>query len=115
MIKSNMYKRYLFPGEIIQYAVWLYFRFNLIHRDMEDLLAQRGVVVTHESIRLWYNKFGSKYAARLRRKHQGYGDIFFIDEVFIKIDGRQRYLWRDAKAAKRFLNTHAAVYNLFNH
>lgn len=119
MTNSNIYKRYRFPPAIIQYAVWLYFRFNLSHRDIEDLLAQRGIVVTHESIRLWCNKFGSKYAARLRRKHQGYGDTFFIDEVFIKIDGKQRYLWRavdqdgevvdvflqsrrDAKAAKRF-------------
>ena len=114
-----MYKRYRFPAEITQYAVWLYFRFNLSHRDIEDLLAQSGVIVTHESIRLWCNKFGSKYAARLRRKHQGYGDTFFIDEVFIKIDGKQHYLWRavdqdgevvdvflqkkrDGKAAKRF-------------
>ena len=114
-----MYKRYRFPPEITQYAVWLYFRFNLSHRDIEDLLAQRGINVTHESIRLWCNKFGSKYAARLRRKHQGYGDTFFIDEVFIKIEGKQRYLWRavdqdgevvdvflqqrrDAQAAKRF-------------
>lgn len=114
-----MYKRYRFPPEIIQYAVWLYFRFNLSHRDIEDLVAQRGIIVTHESIRLWCNKFGPKYAARLRKKHQGYGDTFYIDEVFIKILGKQRYLWRaidqdgevvdvffqerrDAKAAKRF-------------
>jgi putative transposase len=119
MNKSTMYKRYRFPAEITQYAVWLYFRFNLSHRDIEDLLAQRGVIVTHEWIRLWCIKFGSKYAARLRRKHQGYGDTFFIDEVFIKIDGKQHYLWRavdqdgevvdvflqkkrDGKAAKRF-------------
>ena len=61
---------------------------------IEDLLAQRGIIVTHESIRLWCNKFGSKYASRLRKKHQGYGDTFFIDEVFVKIDGKQRYLWR---------------------
>ena len=114
-----MYKRHRFPAEIIQYAVWLYFRFNLSHRDIEDLLAQRGIIVTRESIRLWCNKFGSKYAARVRKRHQGYGDTFFIDEVFIKIDGEQHYLWRavdqdgevvdvflqrrcDAKAAKRF-------------
>ena len=94
MNTSTIYKRYRFPPEIIQYAVWLYFRFNLSHRDIEDLLAQRGIIVTHESIRLWCNKFGSKYAARLRRRHQGYGDTFFIDEVFIKIDGKQHYLWR---------------------
>ena len=81
MNKAKMYKRYRFPPEIIQYAVWLNFRSNLSHRDIEDLLAQRAIVVTHESIRLWCNKFGSKYAARLRKRHQGYSDTFFIDEV----------------------------------
>jgi len=124
---KNLYKRHRFPAEIIQYAVWLYHRFNLSHRDIEDLLAERGIVVSHESIRLWCNKFGSKYAKRLRRRHQGFGDTFYIDEVFIKIDGKQLYLWRavdqdgeavdiflqarrDGKAAKRFfrrlLNKH---------
>jgi putative transposase len=71
MAKSNMYQRYWFPPAIIQYAVWLYFRFNLSRRDIEGLLAQRGIVVTRESIRLWCNKFGSKYAAMLRIRHQG--------------------------------------------
>ena len=119
MNKSNIYKRYRFPSEIIQYAVWLYYRFNLSHRDIEDLLAERGINVTYETIRLWCNKFGPKYATRLKRKHRGYGDTFFIDEVFIKIDGQQHYLWRavdqdgevvdvflqakrDGAAAKRF-------------
>ena len=114
-----MYKRYRFPPEIIQDAVWLYFRFNLSHRDIKDLLAQRGIIVTRESIRLWCNRFGSKYATRLRRKHQGYADTFFIDEVCIKIDSKQCYLCRavhqdgevidvflqnrrDANPAKRF-------------
>jgi len=114
-----MYKRHRFSPEIIQYAVWLYHRFNLSHRDVEDLLAERGIVVSYESIRLWCIKFGSKYAKRLRRRHQGYGDTFFIDEVFVKIQGKQHYLWRaidqdgevvdvflqrrrDGKAAKRF-------------
>ena len=115
----GLYKRHRFPPEIIQYAVWLYLRFNLSHRDIEDLLAQRGNTVTHESVRLWCNKFGPQYARRLRRNHRGYGDTFFIDEVFVKIEGKQHYLWRavdqdgevvdvslqarrDAKAAKRF-------------
>ena len=119
MKNSNTYKRYRFPSEIIQYTVWLYYRFNLSHRDIEDLLAERGIYVTYESIRLWCNRFGSKYAARLKRKHRGYGDTFFIDEVFIRIDGKQHYLWRavdqdgevvdvflqkrrDGAAAKRF-------------
>ena len=116
---TTMYKRHRFPPEIIQYAVWLYHRFSLSHRDIEDLLAERGITVSYESIRLWCNKFGLKYVRRLRKKHQGYGDTFFIDEVFVKIDGRQYYLWRavdqdgeivdiflqrrrDGKAAKRF-------------
>jgi putative transposase len=124
---NNQYKRHRFPPEIIQHAVWLYYRFNLSHRDIEDLLAVRGIVVSYESVRLWCNKFGPKYARRLKRRHQGFGDTFFIDEVFVKIGGIQHYLWRavdqdgevvdvflqsrrDGKAAKRFfrrlLKTH---------
>ncbi len=116
---TTLYKGHRFPPEIIQYAVWLYHRFSLSHRDIEDLLAERGITVTYESIRLWCIKFGLKYVRRLKKKHQGYGDTFFIDEVFVKIDGRQHYLWRavdqdgeivdvflqrrrDGKAAKRF-------------
>jgi putative transposase len=90
----NIYKRHRFPSEIISYAVWLYYRFNLSHRDIEDLLSQRGITVSYESIRLWCNKFGPKYARRLKRKHRGYGDTFFIDEIFVKINGKQHYLWR---------------------
>jgi putative transposase len=66
----------------------------LSHRDIEDLLAERGIIVSRESIRLWCIKFGALYARRLKRKHQGYGDTFFIDEVFVKINGKQHYLWR---------------------
>jgi len=115
----NTYKRHRFPPEIISYAVWVYYRFNMSHRDVEDLLAERGIAVTYESIRLWCIKFGAKYASRLKRKHQGYGDTFYIDEVFVKINGNQHYLWRavdqdgevidvflqsrrDGAAAKRF-------------
>jgi putative transposase len=95
----NTYKRHRFPPDIISYAVWLYYRFNLSHRDIEDLLAERGITVSYESIRLWCIKFGSVYTRRLRRKHRSYGDTFFIDEVFAgvpdhKIDGKQHYLWR---------------------
>jgi len=126
MNKSNIYKRYRFPSVIIQHAVWLYYRFNLSHRRcvgpfIEDLLAERGINVTYEAIRLWCNRFGPKYATRLKRKHRGYGDTFFIDEVFIRIGGIQHYLWRavdqdgevvdeylqkrrDGAAAKRFFN-----------
>jgi putative transposase len=112
-------KCHRFPPDIISYAVWLYYRFNLSHRDIEELLAERGITVTRESIRLWCIKFGSQYARRLKRKHRGYGDTFYIDEVFVKINGKQHYLWRavdqdgevvdiylqakrDGAAAKRF-------------
>jgi putative transposase len=118
-LRVNLYKRHRFPPEIIQHTVWLYYRFNLSYRDVEDLLAERGIIVTRESVRLWCNKFGPQFARRLRRKHRGYGDTFFIDEVFVKIDGKQQYLWRavdqdgevidvflqsrrDGAAAKRF-------------
>jgi len=90
----NTYKRHRFPPEIISYAVWLYYRFNLSHRDLEDLLAERGIIVSHEAIRLWYIKFGALYSRRLKRKHRGYGDTFYSDEVFVKINGKQHYLWR---------------------
>ena len=115
----NTYKRHRFPPDIISYAVWLYHRFNLSHRDIEDLLAERGITVSREAIRLWCIKFGAKYAKRLKCKRRGYGDTFFIDEVFVKINGKQHYVWRavdqdgevvdvflqarlDGTAAKRF-------------
>ena len=88
------YKRHRFPPDIISYAFWLYYRFNLSHRDIEDLLAQRGITVSRESIRLWCIKFGAIYSRRLRRNHRGYGDTFYIDEVFVRINGKQHYLWR---------------------
>ena len=95
----NTYKRHRFPPDIISYAVGLYLRFNFSHRDIEDLLAERGVIVSREAIRLWCIKFGAKYAKRLKRKHRGYDDTFYIDEVFAgvpddKINGKQHYLWR---------------------
>lgn len=90
----NIYKRHRFPPDIISYGVWLYHRFNLSHRDIEDLLAERGITVSREAIRLWCIKFGAIYTRRLKRKHRGYGDTFYIDEVFVKINGIQHYLWR---------------------
>ena len=90
-----LHKRHRFPSEIFQYAVWLFHRFNLSHRDIEDSLAEKGISVSYKSIRLWCNKFGPHYARRLRRRHQGFGDTFFVDEVFVKILGDQHYLWRD--------------------
>ena len=76
------------------FALWLYHRFNLSSRDIEDLMAERGIAISYESIRLWCLKFGPKYARRLRRRHQGFGDTFYLDEVFVRIQGLQHYLWR---------------------
>ena len=97
--RASLYRRHWFPPAIIQYAVWLYYRFNLSHRDIEDLLARRGILVTHESIRLWCNKFGPRYAHRLRHRHRGYGDTVFMDEVFVRIRGQYRTLRQRAFAS----------------
>lgn len=83
----NICKHYRFPSGVIQHAVWLYYRFNLSHRDIENLLAERGITISYEAIRLWCNKFVSEFAKRLKRKRRGFGAIFFIDEVFIKTNG----------------------------
>ncbi len=88
------YHRHRFPPEIISHAVWLYHRFCLSLRDVEDLLAKRGVTVSHEAIRCWCVKFGPKYAARLRRRQGRLGDTWFLDEVFVTIRGERHYLWR---------------------
>jgi putative transposase len=88
------YKGHRFPPEIISLAVWLYHRFTLSFRDVEDLLAERGIITSHEAIRLWSLKFGPEYARRLRRKQGRLGDIWYVDEVFVKIQGQQMYLWR---------------------
>ncbi len=88
------YKRHRFPPEIIAHAVWLYFRFALSDRDVEELLAERGVIVTDETVRQWCRKFGQAYANALRRRRPRPGDTWHLDEVFIQINGKQQYLWR---------------------
>jgi len=88
------YYGYRFPLEIISYAVWVYHRFCLSFRDVEDLLAERGVTVSYEAIRLWCQKFGPDYARKLKRRQGRLGDIWHLDEVFIRINGQQQYLWR---------------------
>jgi len=88
------YKRRRFPPEIIGHAVWLYFRFALSYRDVEELLAERGVILTDESVRQWCRKFGQQYANALRRRRPRPGDKWHLDEVFVQINGVQHYLWR---------------------
>jgi len=88
------YPRHRFPAEIISHAVWLYHVFSLSLRDVELILAERGVLVTHESIRRWGLKFGAEFAGRLQRRRPRPGDTWHLDEVFIRIRGVQHYLWR---------------------
>jgi transposase-like protein len=95
-MKSNCfrYSGYRFPSQIISYAVWAYYRFCLSFRGVEDLLAERGIIVSYETIRQWCEKFGLHYARRLKRREGRLGDQWHLDEVFIRINGQQRYLWR---------------------
>ena len=91
---SPTYTGYRFPAEIISHAVWLYFRFSLSYRDVEELMAARGMSVTYETIRQWCQKFGQQYANQLRRRRAQTGDKWHLDEVFLKINGKLHYLWR---------------------
>lgn len=116
---SPHYKGFRFPPEIISHAVWLYFRFSLSFRDVEELLAQRGIIVTYETVRQWCLKFGQTYANELRSRRPRCGDTWHMDEIFLTIRGQRHYLWRavdqdgnvldvlvqsrrNTKAAKRF-------------
>jgi putative transposase len=118
-ISAPSYRGYRFPAEIISHCVWLYFRFCLSFRDVQEMMLERGIQVSHEAIRLWTLKFGAEYARRLRGRIGGYGDTWHLDEVFCKVNGELVYLWRavdqdgesldvlvqkrrNAKAAKRF-------------
>lgn len=91
---QSRYKRYRFPPEMISYAVWLYHRFSLSFRDIEDQLAQRGVVVSYESIRRWCLKFGPQFQRLLKRREGRFGDKWFVDEVFVSMADKQHYVWR---------------------
>ena len=116
MAKTN-YSGYRFPPEIIQQAIWLYFRFALSFRDVEDLLAERGIIVSYETVRRWVNHFGPKIAADLHKRRPRPHTTWHLDEVYLKIDGRLVYLWRAVDAEGEVLdvliqsrrNKHAAL------
>jgi putative transposase len=91
---TNRYKNHCFPAEIISHGVWLYYRFCLSYRDVEELLFVRGIIVSHEAIRKWCRKFGQQYANQLRRRRPRPGDKWHLDEVFLTINGERHYLWR---------------------
>src|SRR5208283_4059242 len=111
------YSGYRFPPEIIHQAIWLYLRFTLSFRDVEDLLAERGIVVSYETVRRWVNHFGPIIAAELRKRRPKPHSIWHLDEVYLKIDGRMVYLWRAVDAEGEVLdvlvqskrNKHAAL------
>jgi putative transposase len=94
LVLTDRYKNHCFPAEIISHAVWLYFRFCLSYRDVEELLFARGIVVTYEAIRKWCRKFGQSYANQLRSRRPQPGDKWHLDEVFLTINGERHYLWR---------------------
>ena len=119
-MRTDLYKRYRFPTEIISHCVWLYYRFGLSFRAVEELLFERGVVLSYETVRRWCLKFGPKFARRLKRRRAQPGDKWHLDEVSLNIGGERRYLWRavdqtgntldilvtskrDKRSAKRFL------------
>ena len=114
--KLANYRGYRFPPEIISHGVWLYHRFCLSFRDVEELLAKRGILVSYETIRQWCRKFGPEYARKLKGRQGRLGDIWYLDEVFVKIRGERHYLWRAVDQdgdvidilVQRYRNAHAA-------
>ena len=93
-MKSCTPSGHRFPPEIITHAVWLYHRFCLSLRDVEDLLAERGITVSYETIRQWCRKFGTEYARKLKRRGGRLGDTWHLDELFVTIQGKRQYPWR---------------------
>ena len=92
--RPALYRRHRFPAEIISHAAWLYFRFNLSHRDVGELLAERGIQVSYEAIRPWCHRSGPASAEQLRRRRPGPADKWHVDEMHLKIRGRKYWLWR---------------------
>jgi putative transposase len=93
-VSGNPYRGHRFPKEIISYCVWFYFRFGVSFRDVEEVMASRGVLVSYETVRRWCDKFGHQFAAGVRRRRPRTGDKWHLDEVFLKINGVTHYLWR---------------------
>src|SRR3954453_4357276 len=98
------YRRHRFPPPIIQHAIWLYLRFTFSYRDVEDLLAERGLDISYETIRRWALKFGSLYAGNLRRRRPRPSEQWHLDEMVVMIGGRRMYLWRAVDDEGEFLD-----------
>ncbi len=116
-MRKISYAGYRFPPEVIRQAIWLYLRFTLSFRGVEDLLAERGIAVSYETVRRWVNHFGPIIAAQLRKRRPKPRATWHLDEVYLKIDGRMAYLWRAVDAEGEVLdvlvqskrNKHAAL------
>lgn len=93
-MRQISYKRHRFPPEVIRQAVWLYFRFTLSLRDVEDLLAERGIDVSYETVRCWVDKFGRAIAANIRRSRPRPGSVWHLDEMVVRINGKRMFMWR---------------------
>jgi putative transposase len=93
-VLDSLYRGHRFPREIISHSVWLYFRFGVSFRDVEEMMAARGVMLSYETVRRWCDKFGKQYVDGLRRRRPRTGDKWHLDEVFLKINGVTHYLWR---------------------
>jgi len=93
-VGAPSYKGFRFPAEIISHCVWLYYRFPLSLREVQEMMLARGIILSHETVRQWCAKFGQTYANALRRRRARPGDKWHLDEVFITINGQRRYLWR---------------------
>ena len=94
MKTRSIYHGCRFPPDIIVRAVWLYHRFALSLRDVEDLLAERGIEVSYETIRQWCARFGPQFARRIKARLGRRGDRWFLDEMVVSFGGRRQYLWR---------------------
>jgi putative transposase len=104
-MRSLSFKRHRFPPEIIRHAVWLYFRFTLSLRDVEEMLAQRGIDVTYETIRRWTNKFGPQIAKNLKRKRPPLSPRWHLDDMVSNIAGARMYIWRAVDDEEEVLGT----------
>ena len=93
-VGAPSYKGFRFPAEIISHCVWLYHRFPLSLREVQEMMLARGIVLSHETIRQWCATFGQTYANALRRRRPRPGDKWHLDEVFLTINGQRQYLWR---------------------
>ena len=92
--RPDLYRGYRFPGEVVAHAVWLYLRFALSFRDVEEMLAERGIRVSYETVRCWVTKFGPQFASQLRKREARPGRVWHLDEMAVRIGGEQHWLWR---------------------